>query len=345
MSDGLTYEAAGVDIAAQDKAAALFRDAVRATYTEAVIAGRADFGGMFALGRDYTDPVLVAGTDGVGTKLKIAFELDRHDSIGQDAVAMCVDDVVCQGARPLFFLDYIGSAERDPERTAAIVTGVARACKQAGCALLGGEMAEMPGLYRPGEYDLVGFAVGVVERAEIIDGAAIAAGDVILGLASSGLHSNGYSLARKALLEAAGMSLGDHVAELGCTLGEELLRPTRLYTPALVAAFDAGLRPRGLAHITGGGLPDNLARTIPDGLCAVIRHDGFPRPPIFDLVQRAGNVAEAEMHHTFNMGIGMVGVCEPGQAKDLRDALERAGETVYEIGRVEAGGEAKAQLA
>lgn len=344
MSDGLTYKAAGVDIAAQDKAAALFRDAVRATYTDAVLTAHADFGGMFALGPHHSDPVLVAGTDGVGTKLKIAFELDRHDTIGQDAVAMCVDDVVCQGARPLFFLDYIGSAERDPRRTAAIVTGVANACRQAGCALLGGEMAEMPGLYQPGEYDLVGFAVGVVERAEIIDGSRIAAGDLILGLASSGLHSNGYSLARKALLEAAGMSLGDHVAELGCTLGDELLRPTRLYTPALVAAFDAGLRPRGLAHITGGGLPDNIARAIPDGLCAVIRRDSFPHPPIFDLIRRAGNVAEAEMYHTFNMGIGMVAVCEPGQAQNLRASLERAGEAVYEIGRVEAGEETKVRL-
>ena len=250
---------------------------------------------------------------------------------------MCVDDIVCQGARPLFFLDYVGSAERDAATTAAIVAGVAEACKHVGCVLLGGEMAELPGLYQPGEYDLVGFAVGVVERSEIIDGSRVAEGDVVLGLASSGLHSNGYSLARKALLEVGGLSLQGEVSELGCTLGEELLRPTHLYAPSLVSALDAGLRPHAIAHITGGGLRDNVARCMPDGLCATIERDSFPHPPVFELIQRLGTVAEDEMYHTFNMGIGMVTICAAEKAGAMRSALEAAGETVYDIGRVEAG--------
>ncbi len=335
MEQGLTYKDAGVDIQAQDQAASLFYEAVRDTYSDSVIRGLTDFGGMFALGRGYQDPVLVAGTDGVGTKLMIAFELGRHDTIGQDLVAMCVDDVVCQGARPVLFLDYIGSARRDPEQTAAIVRGVAAACKRVGCVLLGGEMAELPGLYRAGEYDLAGFAIGVVERAEIIDGSQVSEGDVVLGLASDGLHSNGYSLARKALLEAGGLRLGDTVPELGCSLGEELLRPTRLYAAAIVAALDAGSRPHALAHITGGGLPDNVARCIPNGLCAVIERDSFPHPPIFDLVLRLGGVAPEEMYHTFNMGLGMVAICAADKAGGLRAALEAAGETVFDIGRIE----------
>lgn len=337
MEQGLTYKDAGVDIGAQDEAGDMFADAVRDTHTDAVIRGLTDFGGMLALGRGYEDPVLVAGTDGVGTKLIIAFEMDKHDTVGQDLVAMCVDDVVCQGARPLLFLDYLGSAARDPKQTADIVTGVARACKQVGCVLLGGEMAELPGLYQPNEYDLAGFAVGIVERAEVVDGSQVAEGDVILGMASVGLHSNGYSLARKALLEVGGHSLEDHVEELGCTLGEELLRPTRLYAPAVVALLDDGLRPHAIAHITGGGLPDNLARCVPDGLCAVIERESFPHPPVFGMIQRLGGVAEQEMYRTFNMGIGMAAICEAGRAGAMRAALEASGEAVYDIGRVEAG--------
>ncbi len=335
MDRKVTYKDAGVDIEAQDKAASLFADAVRATYTDQVICGLSDFGGMMALGRGYSDPVLVAGTDSVGTKLMIAFAMDKHDTIGQDCVAMCVDDIVCQGARPLLFLDYVGSGVRDPEQTAALVTGVARACKTVGCALLGGEMAELPGLYKAGEYDLVGFAVGVVERSEIIDGSQVACGDVILGLASDGLHSNGYSLARKVLLEIGGYSVDTHLAELGCTVGEALLTPTRLYAPAILSALDAGVVPHALAHITGGGLPDNVARCIPSGLCAVIEKESFPRAPIFDLIRRIGNVDEPEMYRTFNMGIGMVAICSPDKAGAMRSALEACGETVYEIGRIE----------
>jgi len=335
MEDGLTYRSAGVDIQAQDQAAELFAEAVRETHTDAVIKGLSDFGGMFALGRGYDDPVLVAGTDGVGTKLIVAFELGKHDTVGQDLVAMCVDDVVCQGARPVLFLDYFASAVRDPEQTAAVVSGVARACKQVGCALLGGEMAELPGLYQEGEYDLAGFAIGVVERAQIIDGSQVAEGDVVLGLASDGLHSNGYSLARKALLEVAGRRLSDAIPELGCTLGEELLRPTRLYAGSIVSALDAGARPHALAHITGGGLPDNVGRCMPNGLCAVIERDSFPHHPVFGLIQRHGKVQEMEMYRTFNMGIGMVAICPAPAAGALRASLEAAGETVYDIGRVE----------
>lgn len=338
MEKPLTYKDAGVDIEAQDKAAALFGGAVRETYTDGVLSGLSDFGGMFALGKGYHDPVLVAGTDGVGTKLLIAFQMNKHDTVGQDLVAMCVDDIVCQGARPLFFLDYVGSAVRDPEQTAAIVTGVANACKAVGCALLGGEMAELPGLYRQQEYDLAGFAVGIVERADLIDGSQVAAGDVIFGLASDGLHSNGYSLARRALLDAGGYSLDSHIPELGCTLGDELLRPTHLYAPAIIHALDAGCKPHALAHVTGGGLPDNVARCIPEGLCAVIERDSFPHPPVFGMIQRCGSVEDAEMYRTFNMGVGMVAVCAPEDAGRLRSAFEAAGESVHEIGRIEAGG-------
>ena len=335
MDKHFTYKESGVDIEAQDKAASMFSDAVRDTYTDAVISGLSDFGGMFALGRGYDDPVLVAGTDSVGTKLMVAFAMDKHDTIGQDAVAMCVDDIICQGARPLLFLDYLGSAVRDPEQTSAIVSGVARACRHCGCVLLGGEMAELPGLYKDRDYDLVGFAVGVVERAEIIDGSQVAEGDIVLGFASDGLHSNGYSLARKVLLEAAGLKLDQRIDELGCTLGEEMLRPTHLYAPAVVSALDAGERPHALAHITGGGLPDNVARCMPKGLCAVLERDSFPRPPIFDLIQTHGVVEDAEMYRTFNMGIGMIAVVDPAKAGALRAALEAAGEAIYEIGHVE----------
>lgn len=337
MDEGLTYKDAGVDIEAQDRAIGAFREAVRATYTPNVVTGLSDFGGMFALGGGYEDPILVAGTDSVGTKLMIAFELDRHDTIGQDAVAMCVDDIVCQGARPLFFLDYLGSGVRDAEQTAAIVIGVANACRQVGCALIGGELAELPGLYKPGEYDLVGFAVGVVERSRIIDGSAVCAGDIILGLSSSGVHSNGLSLARKALLEVGGLKLSDRPAELDRSVGEELLTPTRLYAASIMAALDAGLSPGAIVHITGGGLPDNVIRCLPEGLGATIRVDNFPHPPIFGLIQRLGGVADAEMYRTFNMGVGMVVVCRPEQAAALEASFAASGETVYRIGEIERG--------
>lgn len=334
----LTYKDAGVDIEAGQRAVDLIRQAVQQTHNEQVLEGLADFGGMFALGSEYQDPVLVAGTDGVGTKLKIAFALDKHDTVGQDLVAMCVDDIVCQGAVPLLFLDYLATGELKPQTVAEIVGGVAAACELAGCVLLGGETAELPGFYAEGEYDMAGFTVGVVERDQIIDGSAVAAGDVVVGVASSGLHSNGYSLVRKVLLEVEGLSLKEHIPELGRTLGEELLEPTIIYAPALVALFQAGLRPRGLAHITGGGVPGNLERIIPEKLSAVVDRSALRPQPIFGLVQRLGNVPAEEMYRTFNMGVGMVLVVAPENGEKSIEHLSAAGLSSQVIGEVRSSG-------
>ncbi len=335
MSD-FTYKDAGVDIEAGERAVALMREAVRATHTEQVLTGLADFGGMFALGSDYRDPVLVAGTDSVGTKLKIAFALDRHDTVGQDCVAMCVDDIVCQGARPLFILDYIGVGKLQPHVAAEVVKGVANACQIAGCALIGGETAELPGFYAEGEYDLVGFAVGVVERDEIIDGSTVAEGDVLVGLASSGLHSNGYSLARKVLLEAAELPLDKHLPEIGRTLGEELLEPTRIYCADLVSLFEASVCPHAIVHVTGGGIADNLARVIPDHLNATVDPSPLPPQPIFGLIQKLGNVPRDDMWRTFNMGVGMILVVAPDDADATLSHLSNCGHTAHVIGEVQA---------
>ncbi len=329
-----TYKDAGVDIEAGEQAVKLMRQAVQQTYNEQVLEGLADFGGMYALGKQFLDPVLVSGTDGVGTKLKIAFALDKHDTVGQDLVAMCVDDIVCQGARPLLFLDYLATGELEPETVAEVVGGIAAGCKLAGCALLGGETAELPGFYAPGEYDMAGFAVGVVERQQIIDGSAVQAGDVLVGIASSGLHSNGYSLVRKVLLEVEGISLEEHISELGRALGEELLEPTIIYAPALVELFEANLRPDGLAHITGGGIPGNLERIIPEGLSAIVDRSAFSAQPIFGLVQRLGNVPPAEMYRTFNMGVGMVIVVSSENCNKTVDHLNAAGHSSQVIGEI-----------
>jgi phosphoribosylformylglycinamidine cyclo-ligase len=336
---GLTYQESGVDIGAAEQALTGMKAAVTRTHTPAVLKTLADFGGLYALGRDWVDPVLVSGTDGVGTKLKIAFALDRHDTIGQDLVAMCVDDIVVQGARPLFFLDYLATGKLEPETVATVVSGIAAACEQVGCALIGGETAELPGFYAAGEYDLAGFAVGAVERAAIIDGSAVAEGDVLLALGSSGLHSNGYSLARRALLEVGGLALDQVVPELGRTVGEELLEPTRLYAGDLVALFSSGLRPHGISHITGGGWPDNINRMIPEGLCAVCAKAAVPVPPICDLIAQAGPVAEDEMYRTFNMGAGMVLAVAESAADKYVDFLEGRGVPTYRMGCVEAGAE------
>lgn len=350
MPDSNTYKAAGVDIAAAETMLADVKDAVRATHDANVLKTLSDFGGLYALA-GYHEPVLVSGTDGVGTKLKIAFAMDRHDTIGQDLVAMCVDDVVVQGARPLFFLDYFGTGKLRPDIGAAVIKGIAAACRQAGCALIGGETAELPGFYADGEYDLAGFAVGAVEKSEIIDGSAVRQGDLIIGLGSSGLHSNGYSLARKVLLEeATGPDSGDaaaairplldeHVPELGRTLGEELLQPTRIYCADLVAMLDEGLRPHGMSHITGGGWPDNISRVIPDGLCAVCDKSAVPAPPIFGLIARRGAVAEQEMYRTFNMGLGMALIVEDVAAQMFVQFLSGRGVPVTIMGRIEQGPE------
>ena len=339
MSDSPTYKDAGVDIDAGERAVELMKAAVKSTHTAAVIGGLSDFGGMCSLGGDYDDPVLVSGTDGVGTKLKIAFALDTHNTIGQDCVAMCVDDIVCQGARPLLFLDYVGIGKLIPEVLAEIVAGVAEGCRIAGCALLGGESAEMPGMYDEGEYDLAGFAVGVMEREGIIDGSQVAAGDVLIGLPSSGLHSNGYSLARYVLLDTAKLPLDTDPGGLGRTLGEELLEPTRIYAGSLVRLFDEGALPHSIMHITGGGLGGNITRGIPDGLTAHVDMSSFGRPAIFDLIQRTGNVAEPEMRRTFNVGIGMVLAVGADAADDALSVLAGAGEKPLVIGSVRAGGE------
>ncbi|MCD8138744.1 MAG: phosphoribosylformylglycinamidine cyclo-ligase [Planctomycetaceae bacterium] len=349
----LSYKDAGVDIDVANQLVGGYMKIVKSTYTPGVIRNDGGFGGLFRLqgapglfAKKWRDPVLVSGTDGVGTKLKIAFAMNRHDTVGIDLVAMSVNDVLVQGAEPMFFLDYVGIAKADKKVLLDIVKGVADGCKQAGCALLGGETAELPGLYGKGEYDLAGFAVGVVERKNIIDGSQVEPGDIILGLPSSGLHSNGYSLARKALLEKGCMKLGEKVAELGCTLGEELLKPTRIYAKPVLSAFTAYKvkRPiRALAHITGGGLLENVPRVLPANCDAVFNVDAWEVPPIFRLIQKAGNVKDEEMFRVFNMGIGMVMVVTPPSVETVMDKLKRAGCKAKVVGRI-ADGDGRVQL-
>lgn len=337
-----TYKQAGVDIDAGERAVELMKQAVRSTHGPLVLSGLADFGGMIALPEGMRHPVLVAGTDSVGTKLKIAFAMNVHNTVGHDCVAMCVDDIACQGATPLLFLDYIGTGRLVPEVMAQVVEGVAEACRLCGAALLGGETAELPGFYAEGEYDLVGFALGVVERDLVIDGSQVAAGDVLIGLPSSGLHSNGYSLARYVLLDDPALPLEQHIPELGCTLGEELLKPTRIYASSLAKLFAAAAAgelplPHALAHITGGGIAGNLARCIPEGLTGRVDLSSFARPAIFGLIQRLGDIAEAEMRRTFNLGLGMVLSVAADAAEDSMDLLRAAGEQPALVGEVVSG--------
>ncbi len=334
LTEGMNYRAAGVDIGMGEEAVRRIKGLARSTMRPEVLSSLGGFGGLFALeAKRYREPVLVAGCDGVGTKLKIAFALGRHDSIGIDCVAMSVNDILVQGAEPLFFLDYLAVGKLDPEQTEKVVAGVAEGCRQAGCALLGGEMAEMPGFYPGGEYDLAGFAVGVVEKANIIDGSSITAGDVLVGLASAGLHSNGFSLARTVLLEKAALSLEERPPGLERPLGEELLRPTRIYVRAVLPLLDR-FKIKGMAHITGGGLPGNLPRIFPPGLRAQIREDSWEIPPIFKLIEKTGPVCREEMWRTFNMGVGLVLVLPAAEAKAAVSALERQGERVFIIGKV-----------
>jgi len=339
MSDvkGMTYADAGVDINAGAEAVDLMKRHVKRTFRPEVLTDLGGFGGLFALNAaKYQDPVLVSGTDGVGTKLMVAFMVDRHDTIGIDAVAMCVNDVLVQGAEPLFFLDYLAVGKLVPERVADIVKGIAEGCCQAGCALIGGETAEMPGFYSPGEYDLAGFVVGVVDRVKIIDGSKITAGDMVIGLPSSGLHSNGYSLARKALLEAGGWQVGSFVKELGRTVGEEMLEPTRIYVRQILPLLEK-YEIRGMAHITGGGLSENIPRILPAGCKVVLNPLAWPGKPVFSLIQKTGNIAVEEMNRTFNMGIGMVLVLPAAQAEAVMADLGGRGEKAYLIGKVEQG--------
>lgn len=333
----LTYAGAGVDIEAGNRAVGLMKQAVKSTFRPGVLTDIGGFGGLFALDTvKYKEPVLVSGTDGVGTKLRVAQLTDVHKTIGIDAVAMCVNDILVQGAEPLFFLDYLAVGKLVPERVADIVSGVAEGCRQAGCALIGGETAEMPGFYAENEYDIAGFAVGVVDRSKIIDGSKIASGDMVIGLPSTGLHSNGYSLARKALLEVAGHQVDTFISELGRTVGEELLSPTKIYVKTVLPLLER-FNIKGLAHITGGGLTENIPRILPEGVKVVLDRSKWPVPPIFNLIQGIGQVAEDEMLRTFNMGIGLIMLVPQDQSDKLVQEFADLGEDAYLIGRVEQG--------
>lgn len=307
------YAGAGVDIGAATRAKALMKEAVHATFGPEVLSVVGSFGGMYAATelKEMVAPVLVASTDGVGTKTMVAAQMDRWDTIGQDIVNHCVNDILVQGAHPLFFLDYMASSRLNPEQVAAVVAGIAVACREAGCALLGGETAEMPGVYGPGEMDLVGTIVGIVERAAIIDGSRIRPGDAVLGLPSSGLHTNGYTLARSTL---SGLDWQAPHPALGESIGNALLAPHRSYLPAVQALWDAGIEPRGLAHITGGGLLDNPPRMLPEGVAIVLQRGKWTVPPIFDLIQQQGQVSDGEMAHVFNLGLGMLAVIPAEQS-------------------------------
>lgn len=330
----ITYADAGVDIDAGNKAVELMKDSVRASYRPEVIGDLGGFGGLFALNiAKYKEPILVSGTDGVGTKLKLAFMADKHDTIGQDAVAMCVNDILVQGAEPLFFLDYIAVDKVDSQKVANIVKGVANACKESGCALIGGETAEMAGFYSKGEYDIAGFCVGCVDKSKMITGEKVKAGDVLLGLPSSGVHSNGFSLVRKICFEHMGFDMNTVIPEFGCTLGEQLIIPTRLYPKTclpLVEKFDI----HGMVHITGGGFYENIPRILPKDCDALVNAESWEVPVVFRKLQEWGNVDWKEMYRTFNMGVGMVLVVDPSEADAVRAHLTEAGETFFELGEV-----------
>ncbi len=334
----MDYKSAGVDIEAGYAAVELMKKHVARTIREEVMTGLGGFSGAFSLEKikNMEKPVLLSGTDGVGTKLKLAFLLDKHDTVGIDCVAMCVNDVACAGGEPLFFLDYIACGKNEPEKIAGIVSGVAEGCVQAGCALIGGETAEMPGFYPEDEYDLAGFAVGVCDEKDLITGKDIKAGDVLIGIASSGVHSNGFSLVRK-VFNMAGAKLDRYVKELGAPLGEVLLAPTKIYVKALRSVKEAGVTIKGCSHITGGGFYENVPRMLPENVKAVIRKDSYPVPEIFRLIQEKGSIGEHDMYNTFNMGIGMVLAVDPSDADKALAALAAAGENAWVIGEVASG--------
>jgi phosphoribosylformylglycinamidine cyclo-ligase len=331
----LTYKDSGVDVNRGYEAVKRIRPLAKSTFRPEVLGDLGGFGGFFALPRGLAEPVLVSGADGVGTKLRIAFASGRHDTVGIDCVAMCVNDIAAQGAEPLFFLDYLALGRLEPALVEEVVRGVAEGCRMAGCALIGGETAEMPGFYPPGEYDLAGFAVGVVERQRIIDGREIREGDALIGLASTGVHSNGFSLVRR-VIEEKGLELSAKLPGLVGTLGEELLKPTRIYVPALKALREA-VTVRGVAHITGGGFVENIPRAIPAGLAVEIHSGAWSVPAIFHLIMQAGDVPESEMFQTFNMGIGLVVVVPRSDAAAAMEAARTTGCEAWEIGLVRAG--------
>ena len=334
----MDYKKAGVDIEAGYESVRLMKQFVERTNRPEVLTGLGGFSGAFSANafKDMEEPTLVSGTDGVGTKLKLAFLLDRHDTVGIDCVAMCVNDIACAGGEPLFFLDYIACGKNYPEKIAQIVKGVAEGCVQSGAALIGGETAEMPGFYPEDEYDLAGFAVGVVDKKDLITGQSIRPGDVLVGIASSGVHSNGFSLVRK-VFDMDRESLETYYDELGETLGEALIRPTKIYVKALRSVKEAGVTIKGCSHITGGGFYENVPRMLPDGVKAIIRKDSYEVPAIFRMLQEKGEIDEHMMYNTYNMGIGMVMALAPEDAEAAIRAVEKAGEKACVIGTVESG--------
>lgn len=334
----MDYKKAGVDIEAGYKSVELMREYVKKTMRPEVLGGIGGFSGAFDISKlkDMEEPVLLSGTDGVGTKLKLAFLLNKHDTVGIDCVAMCVNDVACAGGEPLFFLDYIACGKNEPEKIATIVSGVAEGCVQAGAALVGGETAEMPGFYPIDEYDIAGFAVGVADKKDLITGADIKPGDVLVGIASSGVHSNGFSLVRN-VFKMTEEALNTYYDALGTTLGEALIVPTKIYVKAMKAVKEAGVRVKGCSHITGGGFYENIPRMLPDGVRAVVKKDSYEVPPIFRMLSIDGDIAEEMMYNTFNMGIGMVLAVAQEDVEKTMTALKEAGESCYIIGAIEAG--------
>lgn len=334
MSETITYASAGVNIEAGNEVVQRIKSHVARTKIPGVLGGIGGFGGLFQPDlKGYSEPVFVSGTDGVGTKLKLAFQLNKHDTVGIDLVAMCVNDVLCGGAKPLFFLDYFATGKLEPEVAEGVVKGIADGCEQAGCALIGGETAELPGFYAPGEYDLAGFCVGLVDKPKIIEGSSIAPGDVILGLPSSGLHSNGFSLARK-VLEPLGYETID--SSLNCSLGEAMLEPTRIYVKPILSLLEA-VTVKGMVHITGGGFYENIPRVMPQGTRAIINKGTWPVLPLFQMMQEEAKIAEREMFTTFNMGIGFILIVAAHDAQNATTHLEAQGETVHQLGTVEMG--------
>lgn len=334
----MDYKNSGVDIEAGYKSVELMKKYVQNTMRPEVLTGLGGFSGAFSMEsfKNMEKPTLVSGTDGVGTKIKLAFLLDKHDTIGIDCVAMCVNDIACAGGEPLFFLDYIACGKNYPEKIATIVSGVAEGCKQSGCALIGGETAEHPGLMPEDEYDLAGFAVGIVDEKDIITGADLKADDVLIGMASSGVHSNGFSLVRK-IFRMNEETLNTYIDELGTTLGEALLAPTRIYVKALKSIKDAGVRVKACSHITGGGFYENVPRMLPEGKHAVIEKNSYPVPPIFTLMAKEGNVEEHMMYNTYNMGLGMVLAVDPADVDKTMAAIKAAGDTPYIVGKITDG--------
>lgn len=334
----MDYKKAGVDIEAGYKSVELIKKHIKGTMRPEVLTNIGGFSGAFSIDKykSMEKPTLVSGNDGVGTKLKIAFIMDKHDTVGIDCVAMCVNDVICCGAEPLFFLDYVACGKNEPEKIEAIVAGVAEGCKQSGASLIGGETAEMPGFYPIDEYDLAGFAVGIVDEKDMITGKDIKAGDTLIGIASSGVHSNGFSLVRK-VLNMSEEALKTYYDSLGKTLGEELLTPTKIYVNALKSIKAAGVKIKGASHITGGGFYENVPRMLPEGVRAVIKKDSYTIPPIFDMLAKAGDIKEESMYNTYNMGLGMVLAVNKEDKDTVLKALADAGEKAYEVGYIEAG--------